>query len=531
MAREFPEALQKLRDDRRVTFSMVLGQLEHRFPGLILARLGAVDVLPIALMDQTRFSLRLTHQGFSRMRSRPRPGTDPTQPWPAEARLHAPETAIYSGLTRQDAASIFPVASSGQRNAFEGRGSASAWEIDMSTEENQVVPGTLADILITFNMSGYYDGEARTEPREPGPNVLTRFVSARQSFPDNFYDFNRTGRMVWPVGSESLTMRGRIGRLRNIGVTLLPQPSTPRLSGLMSFYRVRFLIEKGSGGSLNLRISQPTPRLEFATSGNDTLTIIAKETGLNAPVKRIWDFGDGSGFTAEPAATQPMTHTYSKPGSYKVTMRATHQQRLIEMVSDVAVSRARGLLWRPLDAPPQLRSAPGAAAGQLKIAGKLMLPQGMQGTEATWWLDGQAPLRSSGAGEVSFELAPGSYSLDVRVVRSIKGNLLCDQISIPSNAAPFDMSLSLTTNLRFNEKGEEINDAPNQPERNPLTNQLFNSGILSPVDDWAFELPLQYASQQSSIFAPFAGVTSRDEPKYELGYVQDLLLALEYEVE
>lgn len=533
MAREFPEALQTLRDDRRVTFSMVLGQLEQRFPGLILARLGAVDVLPIALMDQTRFSLRLTHQGFSRMRSRPRPGTDPTQPWPAEARLHAPETAIYSGLTRQDAASIFPVASSGQRNAFEGRGAAGAWEIDMSVEENQVVPGTLADIVITFTMSGYYDGDARTEPPEPGPDVLTSFVSARQTFPDNFYDFNRTGRMVWPISSEFLTMGGRIGRLRNVGITLVPEPGVPRLSGLMSFYRMRFLIEKRSDGSLGLRIQQPTLRLEFATAGNNTLTVIARETGLDGAVKRIWDFGDGSGFKAEPPPSEgPMTHTYSKPGSYKVTMRATHQQRLIEMVSDIAVSRAHGLLWRTLDAPPELRPAPGRWATKLKIAGKLLLlPQGMQGVEATWRLDGQAPLRSSGPEEVSFELKPGSYSLDVRVARSIKANLLCDQRSIPSNAAPFDMNLSLTTNLRFNEKGEEINGTPNQPERNPLTNQLFNSVILSPVDDWAFELPLQYASRQGSTFAPFAGVTSRDEPKYELGYVQDLLLALEYEVE
>jgi hypothetical protein len=116
-------------------------------------------------------------------------------------------------------------------------------------------------------------------------------------------------------------------------------------------------------------------------------------------------------------------------------------------------------------------------------------------------------------------------------VRTIKANLLCDQEAVPSHDAPFDMRLSLTTNVRFDEKGEEINGTPGQPERNVLTRQLFDSVSLSPVDDWVFELPLQYAAEQDSIFAPFAGVTSRDEPKYELGCLHDVLLALEYEVE
>jgi hypothetical protein len=199
MSREFPQALQELRDTGRVTFSMVLEQLERRFPGLILASLGAVDVVPIALMDQSRFSLRLTHQGFSRMRRRPIPGADSTEPWPAEPRLHGPETAIYSGLSRQDAASIFPVTTSAQRNAFEGRGAAGAWEIYMSMEENHVVPGSLADMLITFNIAGFFDADVRTEPVTLGPAVGPSYLSAPQVFSDNFYDFSRTGKMDWPL--------------------------------------------------------------------------------------------------------------------------------------------------------------------------------------------------------------------------------------------------------------------------------------------------------------------------------------------
>jgi hypothetical protein len=49
--------------------------------------------------------MRLTHQGFSRTRRRPRQAAIGGA-WPAT--VSAPETAIYSGFSRQDTTSIFP---------------------------------------------------------------------------------------------------------------------------------------------------------------------------------------------------------------------------------------------------------------------------------------------------------------------------------------------------------------------------------------------------------------------------------------
>jgi hypothetical protein len=257
MAREFPEALQELRDTGRVRFSMVLEQIERRFPGLILARIGAVDILPVALMDQTRFSVRLTHQGFSRMRRRLVPGVDPAAPWPAEPRIHGPETAIYSGLTRQEAASIFPIATSGQRNAFEGRGAAGAWETDMSMEENQVVPGSIADMLMTFNISGFFDANARTEPLPPGPLALTSYISARQLFPDNFFEFNRSGRMIWEVTRDMLTLSDALG----LCATSRSSCSLPPLKQIMDGSSARCRCRSGS-----LRVATWLSKVRFPRS-------------------------------------------------------------------------------------------------------------------------------------------------------------------------------------------------------------------------------------------------------------------------
>ena len=73
MAREFPAALEELRENGRVSFLLRLEQIEKRFPGLYNVRVGMVDVLPVALMDSTRFSLDLTHTGSGQLRIKGQP--------------------------------------------------------------------------------------------------------------------------------------------------------------------------------------------------------------------------------------------------------------------------------------------------------------------------------------------------------------------------------------------------------------------------------------------------------------------------
>jgi hypothetical protein len=54
-----------------------LEPLEKRFPGLYNPRIGAVNGLPIELMDSTRYSLELTHLGTSQVRLEAQPDTPP----------------------------------------------------------------------------------------------------------------------------------------------------------------------------------------------------------------------------------------------------------------------------------------------------------------------------------------------------------------------------------------------------------------------------------------------------------------------
>ena len=239
LAREFPDLLHTLGETGEGTFSMRLEQLERHFPGLFNLRIDSVDVQPVALMDARRTSIELTHLGTGMIRLKAQPGASPLNTtdlapdgdwlrnvgaeWPVKLHVSGPEASFFSGLSRQEPASLGAITAN-ERGAFEGLPAASSWRIDMSMSENQVVPGTLADMIIIFNVSGYHDPELRAAvtAAKPQTTTLTSLLSAQSVFPDAFYDFTRTGRMVWKVPRETLTLNGDVGRLRNIGFSLRP---------------------------------------------------------------------------------------------------------------------------------------------------------------------------------------------------------------------------------------------------------------------------------------------------------------------
>jgi hypothetical protein len=69
------------------------------------------------------------------------------------------------------------------------------------------VPGTLADVLITFVLSGYHDqglaAAVASAPRRP--LATTSSLSARSLFPDAFYSLVNEGTAAWDVTSALLS--------------------------------------------------------------------------------------------------------------------------------------------------------------------------------------------------------------------------------------------------------------------------------------------------------------------------------------
>jgi len=545
MAREFPAALEELRDTGKVNFTLRLDQIEKRFPGLYNVRVGMVDVLPVALMDSTRFSLDLTHMGCGQMRIKGQPdvpvgvqsesvlnvsdlpaaGYDwtktPEAYWPVKIMVNGPETAVFSGLTRQDAAAAFPVASSGQRNAFEGRGLAGGWQIDMSARENHVVPNSLADLLITFTASGYHDSGLRAaiDATKPRTNALTSYLSAQQTFPDAFYDFSRTGQMVWSVPREILALNGDLGRLRNIGMSVRPGAPNVNFSRLMTRLRMNLRVEGSGDTPTGVTVLTSVP--EASVTQTAPLTV-AVRAAMNTATELSWDFGDGTPILrsvrngTQVIAPAEGTHTYAKPGRYLMKLRCVRDDRLTESRISIVVSRNQKLgdpliIYLPrftFDATSKTISI--TTGGAVQQAGRMV------------WRVGDA---SAEGNFPTFTLKPGLHTLDFAAVRKLNFRAYGSQRYVKGLAPLPLQGLSATTNRTFDADGNETNGTgtPALPARNELAKRLFDSGAISPEDNWTFEL------LPEEILGLPVGTAINGEA-LDLSDIEDVILSMEYDV-
>jgi hypothetical protein len=539
MAREFPEALQDIRDHGKTTFSLRLEQLEKRFPGLYNLRIGTVDVLPVALMDSTRFSLELTHLGTSQVRLKAQPDTLPGTPstsplnindlpvpsggwlaelqetWPVKLRVTGPETAVYSGLTRQEASAVFAFATAGQRQAFKALGAASVWQVDFTARENQVVPDTLTDLLITLTLTGYHDPELRraidSAPRTA--TAATQFLSGRTIFPDALYEFNRSGRMTWNVNRNLLTLTDTLGAVRNVAVLLPPTPGRENFYGrITSHYEVRVRITSTG----DMQVLSEVPQVTFIPGGAANPLLLTAQATLPSGADLSWEFGDGSARQA--GANQP--HIYAKPGRYTINLRVVRNGHLSEFQAEVVVSRSHGNhLSPPVTASPTLTVETGAGipSGHTRVKGTVNTPAG-DPVITTWRVGENGRQKGNSA---TFDLQPGDYTVFFTAVRVMKGRVYSTQRHLSEPLFDFN-GLVLTSNRRFDLNGVEITGTGNNPPANTVATHLFTDGALSPVDEWTLELQLP-----DNPFLRSVSVT--DVEQYDLAEIEDAVLALEYE--
>jgi hypothetical protein len=522
MAREFPETLRDLAETGEATFSMRLEQLERRFPGLANLRFSSVDLQPLALMDSSRFSVELTHVGVGMVRLKAQPGTSPLNStdlapdgdwlsnvgtdWPVKVHSSGPETAVFSGLSKQEAASLSSITAN-ERGAFEGLPGASAWKIDMSMKENRVVPNSLADVLITFTLSGYYDGTLRdvVEHTPRKPLATTTWISGHESFPDAYYQFNRTGRMDWQITSDFLALQGPLGELQNLGVLCVPSQKRPELGRMMCSFPLEFEVDS-TGAIKQLR---EFPTFSFSTNGL-ALSVLNIPAGATV----TFDFGDGTGLLDSTS----LPHTYAKPGRYEVLVRIAVDGRLTEYRAAVVVSR-QNTVQLPCIAIPSLQTT--VADGKAKIRPSLQVPSG-EALAASWRIDGVAPDKGSNPTTFTVDLPEAGktrrYVLRFTASRPLQARFYSQQRYVPMVLHVLD-GLHLATNRTFDvTTGDEITT-----NLNPFGQHVFGGAALSPTDRWTLEFP---PDENPCLVS----VSSLDTKQHDLGELADAFLALEYKV-
>lgn len=520
MAREFPETLRGLAETGQATFTMRLEQLERRFPGLANLRISSVDLQPVAVMDNSRLSVQLEQLGTGMVRLKAQPGSSPLNTtdlaadadwltgvngeWVVKVHTSGPEAAVFSGLSRQEMTALSATVAN-ERGAFEGLPGASAWRIDMSLQENRVVPDSLADVLVTFTLSGYYDATLRTAIDHAPRKALapTSWFSGHQSFPDAYYQFNRTGRMEWPITEDMLALEGHPGALRNLGVLCVPSRKRPELGRMMCAYPVELFVDAAG----QVQILRELPLLALSTNG------LALNATLNTPAGAsvTFDFGDGTA----PADSTALPHTYARPGRYDVLIRIAANGRLTEYRAAIVVSRQQTVL-PPCIATPSLAATP--AGDQIKIQPSLQTAPG-DSLSVSWAIDNLSA--DPGAGPVTFTLEKNRrYVLRFSAVRPLSARFYGRQRYNVTTPLSMD-GLRLATNRTFDvSTGNDTTQT-----LNALGQALFGGGATpSPIDRWTLELPLDANPC-------LASVSSLDTLQHDLGELADVLLALEFQVD
>jgi hypothetical protein len=520
LARDFPDVLAQLRQNATALLRIPLRALETRFPGLYSLRVGTVEMLPLALMDAARWSLAMTYTGASQVRLR---GPAPTAAntvtswipeadahWPVRVRLSSPTTAVFSGLTRNDEQTSFPVTFANQRSAFEGFGAAGTFHLNVALGDGQIDPASLADVLLTFHLSAYHD-PALAPVIEAGaagrPRAVTQHLSAAELLPDAFFDFVERGVLEVDLEDRMLAPTGRPGLLRNVGVALIPAEDAPPVNALAARHELAFRVTD----DLRLESGGELPLLSFSANGL-AMTLSSDVAGA---AELRWDFGDRSSPVTGQLGT-PVTHTYALPGRYVVLLDVIRGEQLTRIQTEVSISARHGLA-APVTAIPRLSSQPGPpGAGTLRVQAST---QGI-GTPAeavSWALAGVREVRRGPGAQ--WELPPGAYALRFTAARPLNGRLYCAQRFLPDAAVAIE-DLRAATNREFDADGNEQNAAA----RNALAVQMFGSGPLMARDRWTFALPL--ADNPS-----LRGATLDDAERPLLHAAQDVVLALEYDVD
>ena len=519
MAREFPETLQDLADNGQVMFSMRLEQLERHFPGLLNLRISNVDVQPVALMDPTRVSVELAQLGSGMIRLKSQPGTSPLNStdvpansdwisnsgtdWPIKIHVSGSETAVFSGVSRQEAASVSVVAAS-ERVAFEGLPAASSWRIDMSMKENQVVSGTLADVIITFSLAGYYDSEFKnlvTDAASSGRSfATTSFISARRALPDAFYSLAHNGNLKWDVSEDMLVLAGTPGALHNLAVVLPLIQDGPEIGRCYCRYPIRVQVSSGAVSLLTI-----LPQLTLTQNG---LTVNCAFNGP-ADIQATWDFGDNSAIV-EGATAQ---HSYSRPGRYTLLARLSKNGTLVEYRSAIVISTNNAVVT-PLIVAPVLSAGPVSADGTVPLT--ISLPTGVTDVSLECSVDRTRGFADSGMAVLN--LKPGSYELDFLATRKLSARFYGKQRYLPTDTVDLYRDRTATNRTFDLATGAETTTSPNA-----FSTQLFGNGndVLSPVDRWTLELPLADNPW-------FMSVSPSDVAEFDGGELADAILSLEF---
>jgi len=411
------------------------------------------------------------------------------------------------GLSRENKSGLLEHRSSSanQRGAFEGLAGASTWQVDLSTKENRIVPDTLADVLITYTMSGYYDADfdraVTSAVNASKPFAISASVSARRVLPDAFYSLTQYGKLDWNVTPDILGLAGGSGRLRNVAVFLRLTASTLEVGRCYCHYSMQIQIDNAG----NVVVSTALPHFTLSPDAANTMLLkVAYQQQSGENVDASWDFGDGSPIAAGLAAS----HAFARPGRYQVVVRLVKAGRLSEYRCAVNLSASH-----PMSVP--LIVAPSFEYANTNLKVSAVGPFSFECAIGK----NRAFSDSTGVANFSGIAKGGNYTIEFLALRPLFARVYSRQNFIADSTRGVTLTrLHASTNRTFDVNGAETTTTPDD-----FTKLIFAGKTLSPDDRWTLELPLTQN--------PFlAGVSSSDVTQFDGSEFGDAVIRFEYDV-
>ncbi|MFA5295420.1 MAG: PQQ-binding-like beta-propeller repeat protein [Methanoregulaceae archaeon] len=144
------------------------------------------------------------------------------------------------------------------------------------------------------------------------------------------------------------------------------------------------------------------------TSGDAPLEVLFSDTSTGIVTTRSWDFGDGT--TAWANGTQAVTHTYTFPGSFTVSLTAGNQD------GEDTVTRTGYIQVRPSGTPPRAWFAASPMMGYEPLA--VRFTDRSVGMPTGWQWDFGDGSTASEKNPVHTYTAAGRYTITLRVTSS-----------------------------------------------------------------------------------------------------------------
>jgi len=208
------------RNTGRIEFELRLDDLDKVYPGTYARRLETVELEVEGVLPAGGVHGTLTNAGISRYRTEDINNL--------KVRIQPKETIVLSEYRVRNDALIFP-ADPRQLKLFEGAGVESTWVVELPRFSNDLDYRAISDIRLTFYCKAKYDRNLEAAVRAqlaalPGSQQAGRLIPLRWTFPDAFFHFQDTGRLVFSLTPLDFPYNIVDPQIRQVGIVMVTDP-------------------------------------------------------------------------------------------------------------------------------------------------------------------------------------------------------------------------------------------------------------------------------------------------------------------